>query len=117
VIELLTTRSERELRSVRFGRIYEPGLAALVAELVSTDPSKQWTFDGNFVDDTAEAFCEEVIAAARSGTGLPSLTDLKVEVTSDGRSAFAKLLAATPTFSRFVVQTDEVCGLTMCEWE
>jgi hypothetical protein len=75
--------------------IDEPKLAALVAELVSTDPNEQWTFDGDFEGDAADAFCEGVIAAAWSGTGFPSLTDLQP---SDGRSAFAKLLAATPIF-------------------
>ena len=63
----------------------------------------------------ADAFCDAVIAAARSGTGLPSLTDLEVEVTSDGRSGFAKLLAATPTFSRFFVRLSEVRDSGMCE--
>jgi hypothetical protein len=118
VTELLVTRSERALQNLcLLDVIDDPKLAAFVAELVSTDPNKQWTVDLLFADSAADAFCDGVIAAARSGTGLPSLTDLQVEVTSDGRSAFAKLLAATPTFSRFVVQTDEVCGLTMCECE
>jgi hypothetical protein len=115
VTELLATRSGRELRSLRFGRIDDPKLAALVAELVSTDPNKQWTFDGDFEGAAADAFCDAVIAAARSGTGLPSLTDLEVEVTSDGRSGFAKLLAATPTFSRFFVRLSEVRDSGMCE--
>ncbi len=114
VSELLATRSERELQSLSLGMIDEPGLAALVAELVSTDPSKQWTLDASFDDDdAADAFCDGVIAAARSCTGLPSLTDLDVETTVEGRSAFAKLLAATPTFSTFFVRLSEVCG---SEW-
>jgi hypothetical protein len=41
---LIATRSSRALQSVKIDVIRKPDTAALAAELVSTDPAKEWTY-------------------------------------------------------------------------
>jgi hypothetical protein len=103
---LIATRTTRALQSLRFRLIDSPETAALAAELVSTDPAKEWTFKCELGADAAPALCDA--AAIRSGTRLSSLTDL--DVINDGGEwqPFAALFFATPSFRRFAVRDSEV---------
>jgi hypothetical protein len=97
---LLATRSKRVLQTVEFGPIEDAETAALVGELVSTDPIKQWSFRGCFTRDAAvAAFCRAATAAHTSARA-SSLTKLVLEWQSN-QERFAAVLAAVPTITAF----------------
>jgi hypothetical protein len=93
---LLATRSQRALQTVDFGRIGGSKTAALVAELVSTDPSKQWRLSASFGEKAASAFCSAVTAAYHS-SHRSSLIGLTAQAGPE--QAFATVLAAVPTIT------------------
>jgi hypothetical protein len=111
---LIATRSSRALQSVKIFVIDKPETAALAAELVSTDPAKEWTYQSELEADAASAFCRAAVAVTGSGTRLSSLTDLRV-ITRGQWQPFAALFSATPSFRRFAVQESEVrCLWSLC---
>ncbi len=113
IAELLATRSKRDLQRVNFSRISHSKVAALVAELVCTDPDKQWTLEVEFGETAAAvAFANAATDGARPAAALPSsLTDLNVLTNFDRVDLFASLLSATPRMTRFEVREDVVVWL------
>ncbi len=101
---LLETRSKRELQSVDFGMIQHTKVAALAAELVSTDRQKPWTYRGVFGESAAAAFCTSVRAHTASGVA-SSLTELVVVTTPSHQTLFARLLLNSPALTKYVVLT------------
>ncbi len=106
---LIATRTTRALQSLRFNLIDSPETAALAAELVSTDPAKEWTFECELGADAASAFCDAPVTWG--GTRFSSLTDLSV-INRGKWQPLAALFSATPSFRRFAVHESEV----ICEF-
>jgi hypothetical protein len=98
VTGLLATRRERELQSVYFGLVTDSKVAAVAAELVCTDPHKQWTYRGSFSEFMGSAFC---VAATHTHTAsrCSSLTALDVRSCSRDPE-WATLLASSPSSLR-----------------
>jgi hypothetical protein len=106
VSRLLVTRIKRDLQSVDFGRISDTKAAVCAAELVSTDPHKQWTFKAHLAEAVGSAFFD---VAMNCFSGRSSLTDLDVVVSATDLSGPIDLLSAVPTLTSFVVHlTDKV---------
>jgi hypothetical protein len=99
VAGLLATRSARALQTVKFATIDDCKTAALVAELVSTDPTKQWRLSCDFAKKACVAFCGAA-TAAHTASQASSLTALRV-ATDSRAHPFAELLAAVPTITSF----------------
>jgi hypothetical protein len=104
---LIATRTTRALQSVVIGLIDKPESAALAAELVTTDPAKEWTYEGELGADAAPAFCQTAVAVTGSGTRISSLTDLDV-INRGQWQPFTALFSATPSLRRFAVHESEV---------
>ncbi len=104
---LIATRTTRALQSVVIDVIDKPEIAALAAELVSTDPAKEWTYQGRLEADASSAFCQAAMRGVSNRSS--SLTDLRVTTTHAAqRSPFAALFAATLSFTRFEVRVPSV---------
>ncbi len=108
IAELLATRGKRDLQRVNFFRISDSKVAASLAELVCTDPDKQWTLEAVFDGTAAVAFADAATASGQPTLALPSsLTDLYASMDSHPQ-VFASLLSATPRMTRFVVHNDQI---------
>jgi hypothetical protein len=106
---LIATRNTRALQSLRLDLTDSPETAALAAELVSTDPAKEWTFECKLSADAASAICDAPVI--RGGTRVSTLTDLRV-INRGQWQPFAALFSATPSFRRFAVRESKV----ICEF-
>jgi hypothetical protein len=109
---LLATRDKRDLQSVYFDNLEQADVAALVGELVGTDPHKEWECVAQFpLVEAASAFCRSAMRSA-SSTRTSSLTKIVATVdttTLEGQKAFAALFAAHSGLRHFdVVTNDEV---------
>ncbi len=106
---LLATRAKRDLRSVHFDMIEQAAVAALVGELVGTDPDNEWTCAVALLSvAAASAFCRAVVSA--SSTRTSSLTSLSATLYTgiEGHKAFADLFAAHSGLRHFDVVRNEV---------
>jgi hypothetical protein len=108
VAGLLATRSTRVLQTVKFATIDDCTTAALVAELVSTDPAKQWRLSCGFAKKAGVAFCGAA-TAAHTASQASSLTALRV-ATDSQTYPFAELLAAVPTITSIVIACTDWVG-------
>ncbi len=107
---LLATRDKRDLQSVHFNEIRDADTAALVGELVGTDPHKEWGCVARFPSvAAASAFCRAAMGSA-SATRTSSLTKIIAtfaDTTLEGHKAFADLFAAHSGLRYFDVVTIE----------
>jgi hypothetical protein len=107
---LLATRDKRDLQSVHFDNIEQADVAALVGELVGTDPHKEWECATQFRSiEAASAFCRAAMSTA-SSTRTCSLTKISATVpyiTVEGHKAFAALFAAHSGLRHFDVVTND----------
>jgi hypothetical protein len=119
VKHLVATRSKRDLQSVTFGRIEDCTVAALIAELVSTDPHKQWSLDARLAEQAAVALCDAALKAAQSASLTSSLTAIHVNVPPEAHEGFGSLLLALPLLRSFFVSSVMVSHFLLpllCKW-
>jgi hypothetical protein len=106
--ELLATRDQRQLQSLDLGSIHfaveEP-----LAELVVTDPKRDWKLNVEFVEGAGTLFCAAaMIAYAKSGNARhASLRDLKVICSPKTLGTFALHLLTLPSITSFVLKHRE----------
>ncbi len=112
---LLATRSKRNLQSLHVHEINETDVAALVGELVGTDPDKEWKCVlGRPSVDATSVFCRAAMSSP-SAARPSSLTGLSATVASttlEAHKTFAKLFAAHTGLRHFDVETIEGVGTT-----
>jgi hypothetical protein len=111
--ELLTTRDQRALQRVHFCGISDCKTAALAAELVCTDPKKQWKYSGSFGPRAGSAFCSAAMRA-QAASGVSSLIDLEVTTVRTEQAMFASLLCKSPNLTRYVVLSEVKDVLLAC---
>jgi hypothetical protein len=108
--DLLASRQTRDLQSLEIAWVSEKEAAALIAELVCTDRSKQWTLQAKFAQDTGAAFCVAAITA-QTVNQFSSLTAITAYTTSADMFMFAALLLVQKQLTSYIVRDSIVCAL------
>jgi hypothetical protein len=108
---LLATRHKRELQSLHFYlRVTDNKVAAVAAELVCTDPHKQWTYRSSFSRSAGSAFCAAAISA-QTASHSSSLTAF--HVSSSFRDVEWSSLLLSSTLTSFRVHIFDVTAFPL----